>query len=171
MTVLQSALTSPDPWATAGRVSLLLTLAFGGVGVFVWRALLAKVAVVAMDECRDTWQKKVDDHLTARDAATKDDLRMLHANDSEQVRRLSVLDDQMEALNAAVLAQGKALMDQFTGAVQRQTAAIETIARSSTDGYREVRTTIEDMRREATQTAKAVARIEGIIERRHRDDT
>lgn len=164
--LIQSALTSGDPWAVAGRVALIITLAFGGVGVFVWRALLAKVAVVALDECTDTWHKKVDNHLQARDDATKDELRMLFANDTEQVRRLSVLDDQMEGVNAAILAQGKALADQFTTLFQRQTDAMESLARTSTEGYREVRTTIEQMRIEASETAKSVARIEGLIDRR-----
>ncbi len=161
---------SLDQWALAGKVALLLGIGGSVVGLFVWRALLRATAVVALDLCKTDWQARVDEHLKEREAASAlafeqvdRELDLIRSFGGEVNRRLSEHDDKLEFTEASIHEQGKALMNQFTDAINRQTVSIETIARNTTEALGEIKTAVKDLTKDTNQTAKQVSEMSGVL--------
>lgn len=143
--VAQAAMATADPWAIAGRVSVIVALCSSVLLVFVWRAILRAVFVAGLnlartdlkDTCEDIW---------------KDRMKII----DEAVAKSDANADQIAFLEASVKQQGAALMDSFTTAITRQTESIQTIAR-------EVTSAVAELRAQGAETAEHVAEISGFL--------
>lgn len=168
--LLADASASPDPWAIAGRIGVVVTIVSSGVGVVAWRIVLRAVMAAGLRLAKSDLKEVEEDIWSER----MHDQAVLAARVDRLANESGVQADQIVALEASSHAQGKALIDQFSNGLQqmthsmeesaaRQTKSMEVIAENSNAAYERVTVTIERMREEHTETAKEVAEISGIL--------
>lgn len=150
-----AALSTPapaDPWAIAGRVLTVATLVSSGAALFFWRAIGRAHWCAMLSACRPDLKAVVDeiyhDRITTADGLAE---------------TVGIHTDQIEALEASIEAQGKALRDSLTDALHRQTESMERIARTSTDTMEEIKRSVEKVHDEAAACTEAIADISGFL--------
>jgi hypothetical protein len=163
LTLLQSAAapTLPDAsaWALAGKVATICVGIIAATGLFIGKAVSRAIWRSHLSDCGPDVKKAVEeifaDDITARDAAI--DLVRVH-------------EDRLEYLDAAIQAQGKALTDTITRAIEAQTAAMQHSATATTSALSEIRTAVEKVHDEAVANATAIADVVGFLRGRDAPD-
>jgi hypothetical protein len=146
-TLLQAAATAttavpPDVWGIAGRL-LTTILGVGGTALlFTWRAIGRAWFCAMLTACRPNLKEAIDTIYAER--ITEVDAGVAMAGQH---------DDKLIALEASVLAQGKALSDRLAENAEQHT-----------DALREITKTLQEIRRDGNMTSSAVKRIEGFLD-------
>lgn len=149
---LSPAVTHAEVWAIVGRVLTVLLGISGGVLLFTGRAIGKAIFCVFLKLCRNDLKATIDEIYEERIATV-----------NEAMSDVGVHADQLEMLNAAVEAQGKALNDSLTRAIQQQTEAMQRTADSMSTALREIKATSEKIHDETSANTTAIAEISGFL--------
>lgn len=142
-----------DPWGLAGRALTILLGVSGGALLFTWRAMTRAWFCHMLTSGRDDLKQAIDtiyhDRMVTVDAAV--DAVGVHA-------------DQIEGLEAAIEAQGRALRDSLTAAIERQTESLERMASASDQAMTRIESTLGRVHDEAAENTAAIAKVVGFLE-------
>lgn len=132
----------PDVWGIAGRTLTTLLGVGGAALLFTWRAIGRAWFCAMITTCRPNLKEAID--VLYAERMCEVDAGVALAGQHE---------DKLEALEASILAQGKALSERLAENAEQQT-----------DALREMTKTLQQIQRDGTATASAVERIGGFLD-------